>query len=281
MLGKIIGGLIGAATLGPVGAFVGVAAGHFFDKGRAKLNARFSPEEKARVEKVFFHALFPMLGHLAKIDGHVSKEEIQGINELIQRMGLDSNGRNDAIKLFQHGKSDDYDLHAELAEFNDVCGGYSDVKRIFIVYLITIALADGVLDPAEEALLKQVSDNIGFSNFVFNQIIGMVRAQMAFRDGHQQNSSGYSYYRQSRQGGSSNQSYYSGKDELSLAYEALGVSASDNDTVIKKAYRKLMSENHPDKLAGQGVPEEMVKLATERSQEIQSAYEMIKTQRKR
>ena len=56
--------------------------------------------------------------------------------------------------------------------------------------------------------------------------------------------------------------------------------ASDvGDKELKRAYRKLMSENHPDKLIAQGVPEDMIKLATERSQEIQAAYEMIKKSR--
>ena len=52
-----------------------------------------------------------------------------------------------------------------------------------------------------------------------------------------------------------------------------------DDKALKRAYRKLMSENHPDKLIAQGVPEDMIKLATERSQEIQAAYEMIKKSR--
>ncbi len=279
MIGKVLGGVIGYFTFfGPIGAILGVIVGHFFDQGRARLNTRFSPEEKARVEEVFFNALFPMLGHLAKIDGVVSKEEVQGTEELIQRMGLSGSMRDRAIELFKSGKQSGYDLESELAEFNAVCGNYGDVKRIFIVYLITIALADGVLDPSEESLLEQVSEHIGFSRFAFNQLIGMVRAQMAFRERHESAQSGYSYYRDSRQ--SNGTSYYADKDQLSLAYEALGVSASDSDADIKKAYRKLMSENHPDKLAGQGVPEEMIKLATERSQEIQSAYDLIKKNRK-
>ena len=62
-------------------------------------------------------------------------------------------------------------------------------------------------------------------------------------------------------------------------YDTMGVARDATQDEIKRAYRKLMSENHPDKLIAQGVPEAMVKLATERSQEIQAAYEMIKKSR--
>jgi DnaJ like chaperone protein len=68
---------------------------------------------------------------------------------------------------------------------------------------------------------------------------------------------------------------------LEDAYAALGVSSEVNDRDLKRAYRKLMSEHHPDKLIARGVPEDMLKLATEKSQEIQSAYEMIRKHRAR
>lgn len=52
-----------------------------------------------------------------------------------------------------------------------------------------------------------------------------------------------------------------------------------DDRELKKAYRRLMSENHPDKLSANGVPKEMVELATERSQNITTAYDLIKQSR--
>ena len=65
------------------------------------------------------------------------------------------------------------------------------------------------------------------------------------------------------------------------AYKVLGVSPSASDTEIKKVYRKLMSENHPDKLAGKGLPESMREMAEERTQEISHAYDVIKDTRKK
>jgi len=147
--------------------------------------------------------------------------------------------------------------------------------------LITLALADGVLHEAEERVLTEIAEKISFSKFAFNQLLGMVRAQMAFRERQAGSSSGYDYYRESHHRQQSGQKHYDSKKELELAYEALGMTPNDTDAAVKKAYRKLMSENHPDKLAGRGVPEDMVKLATERSQEIQKAYEIVKKSRKK
>ncbi|MBI0416232.1 MAG: DnaJ domain-containing protein, partial [Nitrosospira sp.] len=67
---------------------------------------------------------------------------------------------------------------------------------------------------------------------------------------------------------------------LEDAYRAIGVSKDSNDQDIKRAYRKLMSQYHPDKLIGQGVPEDMITVATQQSQEVQVAYDLITKSRK-
>jgi len=70
----------------------------------------------------------------------------------------------------------------------------------------------------------------------------------------------------------------SNNSALSLrgAYTALGVDPSDDKATVKRAYRRLMSQHHPDKLVSKGLPEEMIKLATDKTQHIQKAYEKIK-----
>ena len=108
-----------------------------------------------------------------------------------------------------------------------------------------------------KSLLEQIAQQIGFSRAEFEQLMSMISAQGQFAGGANETVS------------------------IDQAYAALGVSESDSDKDIKRAYRKLMSKYHPDKLIGQGVPEDMIKIATERSQDIQAAYELIKTERKR
>ena len=63
---------------------------------------------------------------------------------------------------------------------------------------------------------------------------------------------------------------------LSQAYKILGVSKNSSEAEIKKAYRRLMSQHHPDKLVSKGLPDEMIQLATEKTQEIRKAYDLIK-----
>ena len=69
------------------------------------------------------------------------------------------------------------------------------------------------------------------------------------------------------------------QDRLADAYAALGVTPESSGSEIKRAYRKLISQNHPDKLAARGLPESMRAVAEERSREINSAYDLIKDSR--
>lgn len=276
-LGKVLGFLIGFFTLGPVGALIGLLVGHFFDKGLAGVKLDFNPQKKAEVEQAFFAAVFPLMGHLAKSDGRVSEAEIQGTEQIFAKMGLDETGRAEAISLFKSGAAPGFSVDDSINRFTAVCGQYRDLKQILLVYLISMAYADGELHSAEEAILAEVAEKLGYSRIAFNRLMGMISAQAHFyrsRAGYQQQ--GYqqnSYQQQEGFGAAASQS------ELGFAYRALGVEASASDAEVKKAYRKLMSEYHPDKLAGRGVPEEMVKLATERAQEVQSAYDLVKKSR--
>ena len=128
------------------------------------------------------------------------------------------------------------------------------------------------MDPSEEACLSKIATQMGLSGFAFNHLLAMLRAQAGFQHSHQGGYQG--------QGGQQGYTPPSAAQELALAYESLGVDEQVSDTVLKKTYRKLMSENHPDKLMGQGVPQEMIDVATERSKTIQTAYDLIKKHRK-
>jgi DnaJ like chaperone protein len=117
---------------------------------------------------------------------------------------------------------------------------------------------DKGIEPSEHAALMRIAGLMGLSAAQLELMLRMARAQEHFH-----------------QGGSAARSEHSLED----AYSALGVDRTIGDKELKRAYRKLMSQNHPDKLIAKGVPEDMIKLATARAQEIQAAYEMIKKTR--
>lgn len=256
IIGKIVGGLLGYSMGGILSALLGVFVGHLFDQGYRIAQMGGTPEQRRRIQNTFFETVFKTLGHIAKVDGRISEEEIRQTEQLMAHMGLTADHRREAIRLFKQGAAPDFDPEAQLREFLSVCGRRPNLIQMLLVYLVNVALADGRLDDNEERVLRRVAAQLGISAAAFEQLIRMIRAQDSFRSG--QPTAG---------------------DNLELAYQALGVGSEASDAEIKKAYRRLMSQYHPDKLMGQGVPDDMVDAATERSQEIQRAYDEIKKAR--
>lgn len=263
MIGKIIGGLLGFAAGGPLLAIIGVIIGHLFDRA-LKRTLHVSPEELQAIQTSFFNTLFMLLGHIAKADGRITETEIKLTESLMEKMGLSADHKREAIRLFKVGAEPIFNLDNVLRDFKYHSSRSPNLVQMLLVYLINLAMADGELHPNEEQILRQVAEKLGFSSFIFEQILRMIRAQNAFGDNE--------HFQRAQQAPRA--------DEVTLAYEALGVSPTASDAEIKKSYRKLMSQYHPDKLIGQGMPEDMIKEATERSQEIQKAYDVIKKSRR-
>jgi len=260
--GKIIAGLLGLSVAGPIGVLIGVYIGHQFDKGLGGLRP-MSAHEQAEARESFFETAFTLLGHLAKADGRVSEAEVAHAEALMSNMGLSASHRKKAIELFKTGSKSGFSVDVTMDRFMAVCGRQNNLKRALLDYLVSLAIADGELHQAEQDVLRKIAGRLGFSSALFDKFMEMVKAQSQFKQ------SGGGSYRESTSPG-----------KLQAAYTALGVEAAQTDAQIKRAYRKLISANHPDKLIGQGMPDDMVKLATERTQEIQTAYELVVASRK-
>lgn len=264
IFGKLIGAILGYQAGGFIGALLGLWAGHFFDRGFG-YNLRFDGgAERERLQQLFFQTTFSAMGHLAKADGRISEAEIAQAEALMQRLGLTSEHRQQAIAYFKQGAEAGFDLDACMRAFVEQGGRGHNLPTLLLEFLFSMALADNEIHPDERAILLRVAVALGFSPRQFEQLLAMLTAQEHFRGNYQQ---GGSY------GG------VSAAAQLDQAYQALGVSADISDRDLKRAYRKLMSQHHPDKLIAQGVPEDMIKMATEKSQEIQAAYELVKRQR--
>ena len=255
--GKIIGGGFGFMLGGPLGALMGMAAGHQFDKGLHAVD--LEPGNTERVQLAFFTAVFSVMGYLAKADGTVSRSEIQMAENIMGQMNLDAEQRKTAIELFNQGKQNDFPLNDILHQFKTECHRRTNLLQMFLEILIATAYADNQLDSAEHDALKNIAQQIGFSVAQLEQLINMVGAQQQ-------------YSQQSSQASSS--------ASLPQAYSVLGVDSEVSDATLKKTYRRLMSQHHPDKLVAKGLPEEMIKLANQKTAEIKMAYEQIKNSRK-
>ncbi|WP_336367966.1 co-chaperone DjlA [Marinobacter sp. C2H3] len=257
LFAMIIGGLIGYAFGRFPGFIIGAAIGAFLlNRAKSRLVGRLQD-----LQNGFAESVFAVMGALCKADGVVTRDEIEMAETLFARFRLNEAQRAAAKAAFQRGKEPGFDLDAELDRFLRISGGQPALLQMFLQVQVSAVAADGVLHPAEHEMLVRIARRLGLPESQVDQLEAMLRGA---RSGH----AGGGQARTSDQ-------------QLADAYKVLGVSASATDTEIKRAYRKLMSENHPDKLAGKGLPESMREMAEERTREISNAYDVIKDARKR
>ena len=265
--GKLVGGAFGFMLGGPLGALLGAALGHNFDRGLKLLpeDMDIAEGDRERVQMAFFTATFAVMGRVAKADGRVSPEEIRMAEQIMAQMSLDEARRKAAINLFQQGKASDFDLDGVLEQFRRECHGRRTLIAMFIEIQLQAAYADGKLDPAEDRLLLTICTRLGLSEFEYRRLERMLRARYGFggRAGEHQGRSA------------------SPKKGIADAYQILGVDPEASDAEIKRAYRRLLSQHHPDKLVSKGLPEEMMKVAAKKTHEIRQAYERIRETRDR
>jgi DnaJ like chaperone protein len=254
---KLIGARIGYFYFGIFGAFFGYFVGSIIDRYRAYGVGGVNPFSASQRQAVFLETVFILMGKVAKADGRVSQNEIAHVELFIEKLGMSAEHRQQAIVLFKRGTAPDFDLAPTLRQFMAVCGQTHSLKQMLLVYLIVMALSDGSIDPAEERLLVEIALQLGYDHDAFKRMLDMVLNQAHFATGQP-----------------------SSTDTLDDAYKALGIGRESSDQEVKRAYRKLMSQYHPDKLMGQGVPADMIAVATEHAQEVQVAYDSIVKSRK-
>lgn len=250
--GTFIGGTLGFVFGGPIGAIIGAALGGNFDRG-IKMGDSLDGAglgNQERVQAAFFTTTFSVMGHIAKADGHVSPSEITAAKNIMAQMQLSAEQRKAAIKFFDQGKEAGFPLEAVLHQFKKECHGRRNLIQMFVEIQISTALSDGSVDPAEKHILHTIGEILGFSRSQIDHLFNIAGGATA-----------------------------SSSDKLTLtqAYKILGVEKGSSEAEVKKAYRRLMSQHHPDKLVSKGLPDEMIALATEKTQEIRKAYDLIKT----
>jgi len=253
--GKLIGGTLGFMIGGPLGAMLGAGFGHNFDakSQRRQYRVGYSPGNQERTQAAFFAATFSVMGHIAKADGQVSKSEIALANQLMTHMQLNAQQKKMAMSLFNQGKSPDFQLDSILQQFKQECHRRTTLIRMFLEIQVQAAMADGRLDSSESEILQRVALTLGFKQSELDKIINMIKSAGASEAGQQMT--------------------------LEEAYGIIGATENMTTVDIRKLYRRLLSQHHPDKLVSKGLPEEMIKLANEKIHEIQVAWKLIQKSR--
>lgn len=232
--GKIGGAAAGMLVGGPIGAALGVVAGHYlFD------NNAFGNADDPGV--AFTIAMIALAAKMAKADGVVTEEEVMAFERIFrvppEQLGV-------VRRFFDLARQDTAGYEAYAGQIARLYAGQPAVLEDILDGLLEIAAADGVMHPDEERFLERVADIFGFSPGEFRRI----RA-----------------------------SHF--PPDAADPYVVLGVTYDAGDDEIKRSYYRLVRENHPDSLIARGVPEEFIKIATDKLAAINVAYEKICAER--
>ncbi len=248
--GKIVGGAVGFALGGPLGALLGVGAGHLLDQtakpGAAGSNrgGRASRLGREDLQAAFTVAVIALAAKLAKADGRVTRDEVATLRRVFH---VPDEASGHIGRIFDEAKRSPEGFEPYARQIAKLLRGNPAVLEDLLGALLMIAHTDGIYHPSERAAIAEVGRIFGFGPADIHRIESTFVA-----------------------GGAA-----SGTDP----YEVLGLSRSAADAEVKRAFRKLLRENHPDKAVAQGLPEEFVDVANKKMAEINAAYDRIKAER--
>ena len=250
-----IGAMIGLYTGGWIGLFIGGFVGYIV--ASALRLAAIGGLRVAQTELI--EATFSVMGAMCKADNVVTRDEIQMAEKAFDMLRLRGEQRDLAKAAFNKGKQSGFDLDAAVDRFAAISRGRGPLVQLFLQMQCMAVAADGQIHPAEHSMLVRIASRLGLTEQDVAQLESLLRASTG--------------------GAGGTRSSRPAQDRLVDAYTALGVTPESEPAEIKRAYRKLISQNHPDKLAARGLPESMRAVAEERSREINSAYDLVKSSR--
>ncbi len=240
----IVGGALGfAITGGPLGAVLGAMAADAVFPGRARdRKPRITQSEQRQT--LFFVGTFSMLAKLAQADGKVTRDEIDAIDAFMRdQLRLDDQTRAFAIDIFREAKESDHAFEEFATQFATTFARDSQVKEMLIDVLLRVSISDAELHQNEERMIESAADIFGFSRDDYLRM----RARVI--------------------------------PDVIPYYRILGCAASDTDDAIRRRYRQLAKEYHPDNVIAKGMPEEFVELANRKFQDLQDAYDRVSVER--
>jgi DnaJ like chaperone protein len=255
IFGKLIGGAAGFMLGGPIGLLIGVAAGHLVDHAARRAFEQRPPaavqtgehaewpERRRRNETIesrqaaFAVALIVLAAKMAKADGRVSHEEIRAFKRIVH---IPPDEEAQVGRIFDAARQDALGFEPYARQIAEMFRGAPGVLEQLLLGLAAIAVADGALHEAERRYLNDIARLFGLGPAIVERVLSTLLPE-------------------------------TGPDP----YKVLGVKPNAPEAEIKAAYRALMREHHPDRLTAQGMPQEMIELATKESQAINAAFDQV------
>jgi len=244
--GKVIGGVAGFALGGPLGAIMGTVAGHAVDKIKAQEAGAgpstftgYGPDAR---QVAFTTAIIVLSAKMAKADGQVTPDEIATFKRIFH---IPADEQGSVAQIWGEAKREAAGYEPYARQIASLFSNDPQVLEELLGALFHIAKADGVMHPEEMKMLTQIAMIFGFDAHAFERV----------------------------------KSIHLGADEANDPYDILDIDRSASDDDVKKKYRELTRENHPDVLMAKGVPQEFIDLANEKMATINAAYDRIEKER--
>lgn len=210
---------------------------------------------EANVHENFFECSFLALGQLCKVDGRVNEYEIEFARQLMERMNLDKDNRQRAMKLFNQGKQMGRELGADIKALVARFGGSSQMTHLMAETMLQGAYADGTLSYQERAWLQNLCHWLNINHIQFGYIQQKVDAQRQVKQQAKRS--------------------VSKQAQMNQWYQVLGVTPGANLADVRLAYKRKISQYHPDKLAGMKASPEFSALYEFKARQIRDAYDQI------
>jgi DnaJ like chaperone protein len=209
--------------------------------------------EGGDVQETFFIASFACMGRLAKVDGSIAEAEVKLASRVMEHLNLTVEQKRLAIRLFNQGKQPDFHIDSVLNRFYRVCRHRVSVLQVFIETQLQLAYADGELNDKELLLLTRMCKRLDISDSIYKRIGRRVCGANFDRRRNAETT----------------------MMTMADACNLLGVTRLSNQEEVKQAYRRLISQHHPDRVIAQGADDIDISLATDTVQDIQQAYELV------
>ena len=263
--GKAIGACFGFLMGGPGGALMGILIGNFFDRGLQNHYTKpfwyYHAEKDPDMRAVFFQSLYVLLGYLAKADGCVSQQSIHTAQNYMHEMRLNKIEKKSAQAYFNSGKKPEFNLNLTLSNLKALRTNPA-LAQLFLQTLYNAIEQDRASNKKIEQL------NLVFRTLNFAPIRQQSHVFEDFFNDFSARSSQQQYQKRTTE----RPTYI---NSLTQAYEQLKITPSASMQEVKRAYRKLMSQHHPDKLSAQGLSADRIKDANDKTHKIRKAYETI------